>query len=100
MLHTPDELRLVVERGNNCRALLDSSTFNWVVDDLSNSYLAQLVASPVGQKGADARDYAHALHHALSELVSSLRSYADAGEAAAAYLELDGSATQDEHTNG
>jgi len=70
-----DQARWIIERGENARSLLGQQAFLAVVDDLSNLYLASLVATPPGPRGQDAREEAHLLHHALAEIVATLRQY-------------------------
>jgi hypothetical protein len=82
-----DQARWIVERGQNARALMGTPAFLSVVDDLSNLHLAALVATRPGATDLDAREYHHLLHHALTEIVSQLRQYDQAGEAMQRVLE-------------
>ncbi len=69
----PDvDIEGIIERGTRAGRLLSDPDFLGVVDDLSAEYLAQLVAAPPGDGGREARDYAHLMHHALSQIVSEL----------------------------
>lgn len=76
-----DQARLIIERGNRSKRLLDDDAFQWIVDDQTTYHLAALVAAPPGPKGADAVAYHHLQQNALSELVATLTGYAQAGEA-------------------
>lgn len=81
-----DQARLVIERGQKAADLLANEAFTWIVDDQTNYHLAALVAAPPGPKGADAVAYHHLQQNALSELVATLKGYADAGTAMQAAL--------------
>ena len=74
------EVEALISRGNAAKALLDNPDFHAVVNDLTNFHLSAMVASPPGEKGKDARDYHHLLQHALTEIVNTLKGYADTGE--------------------
>lgn len=86
---------MVIERGRKASDLLANDAFTWIVDDQTQYHLAALVAAPPGPSGVDAIAYHHSIQHALSDLVGTLRGYADAGEEMQRVL-LDGDAEEDE----
>lgn len=74
---------VILSRGRDASALLETPAFNRVVDDLTNMHLSALGACRPGLLDAEARDYHHALYHGLCEIVSNLHGYV----AAAAEME-------------
>lgn len=82
-----DQARLIIERGENATRLLADPAFVWIVDDQTNYHLAALCAAPPGPRGAEAVAYHHGVQHSLSELVSALQGYSQAGEAMASALQ-------------
>ena len=76
-----DQAELVIERGRNATDLLSNPSFSWIVDDLTNQHLQQMVAAPPGERGREAREEAALMQHALTEIVSLLQGYAQTGAA-------------------
>lgn len=73
MPHLPmPDAELLLERGQDAADLMRNDAFNNVVADLSNDYLAQMVAAKPGPEGAEALAYAHLMHHALQDLLAVL----------------------------
>jgi hypothetical protein len=72
----PPDVVAILERGQRAQDLLDNPTFTETVDDLTQQFLAQMVACRPGERDREARDYAHLMQHAMTELVASLRGYA------------------------
>jgi len=75
-----DQAALLIERGAAAEALMQSAAFMSVVDDLTNYHLSQLVASPPGEPGRDAREHAHLMQYALTEICAEIQSRAEAGK--------------------
>ena len=76
----PPDIVAGLERGDRAKELLDSTAFRDIVDDLTQQHIAQLVACPPGDKHKDAREHAHLMQHALTELVATIRGYVAAAE--------------------
>jgi hypothetical protein len=84
---SPDQAEYVIQRGQRAADLLANPSFAWIVDDQTSIHLAALVAAPPGPAGADAVAYHHNQQHALTELVSLLQGYVQAGVAQQHVLE-------------
>lgn len=80
-----DQTQQVIERGQRAADLLGHPSFTWIVDDLTNMHLAGLCAAKPGE--TDAINYHHTMQHALTEIVSMLTGYAQAGVAQQHVLE-------------
>ena len=83
----PDQLRAIVERGRRASSLMADASFLWIVDDQTNHHLSALVAARPGPASADAVAYHHNQIHAITDLVGTLKGYAEAGEAAQRAIE-------------
>jgi len=76
----PPDIAAVLNRGEAAKEILESTAFLEIVDDMTQQHLAQLVACPPGEKHRDAREHAHLLQFALTEIVSTLRGYVATAE--------------------
>lgn len=82
---SPDQAAIVIERGHRASDLLANPAFTWIIDDLTQLHLAGLVAAKPGE--TDAINYHHAMQHTLTEIVSVLTGYAQAGAAQQAVID-------------
>lgn len=74
-----EQVQYVIDRGIRASDLLANPSFTWIVDDQTNLHLSAMVAAKPGD--TDAITYHHAVQHAMTEIVSALQGYAQAGEA-------------------
>ena len=79
MIPTPDQAAEIIQRGRRAAALMMSDVFNDAIADLSTYHLSAMAAARPGEDDREARDYHHLMHYALSELVTQLKTQADAG---------------------
>lgn len=80
MIH-PDQVALLIERGNAARELLSGSAFADVMNDLDTFHLSALVACPTGEAAKATRDFHHLRLHALREIIAEVTSRAQALDA-------------------
>lgn len=84
---TPEQIDLVIRRGEAAQALMDSAAFHEAVDDLSDFHLKALVACQPGDQDRQTRDYHHMMHTAVMEIAQTVQMRAQAGVALQARLE-------------
>lgn len=71
----PPDVVAVLDRGDAATGLLESTCFKEIVDDLTQLYVSQLIATKPGKSGEDAREYAHLMQYALTEIVAQVQGY-------------------------
>lgn len=69
----------MIELGLRCQALLDSHTFKYIVDFLSESYADNILASAGHER--QKREENYHLHQSLQHIVGQLGAFAAAGQA-------------------
>ena len=79
---SPDMLQAMIEEGAAASAVLSSTAFMKVVDDLTHLHTARILSAPVGASGTDERERNHALHVALTEIVQELMARRASGQQA------------------
>lgn len=82
----PEQSSYIIQRGLKCKALVENEDFLWIVDDQTSWNLQQMLRCKPGDD--DALKHAHLMQYALTELVSTLQGYAQAGEAEARVIEM------------
>jgi hypothetical protein len=70
---TPDMIDRLVSQGEAARELLAHPAWVDVTNDLYDSYLAQMIACPVGDEYRGERDHNHLMLTALRELAAALK---------------------------
>lgn len=70
---THEQIDRITQQGEAARKLLADPAWVDVTNDLYDSYLAQLIACPVGDEFKGERDHNHLMLTALREIASALR---------------------------
>jgi len=82
----PEQSSYIIQRGLKSKSLLENEAFLWIVDEQTSTNLMQIMACKPGDDAA--LKHAHLMQYTLTDLVSTLQGYAQAGEAEARVIEM------------